>query len=341
MPEALVPVTLLTGFFGVGKTTAIRSFLARKPQTENWAILVNEFGEVPIDHTLMEGGTNSGVTVSEIPGGCMCCVKNIPMQVAIREIIQQIKPDRLLIEPTGLGHPAGIFDELERQELKEFIDLGAIICMVDPRFIKDPRVVNAGIFLDQVNIADILIASKSDLSSYENLQNYYKWANTLYPPKIMVGQATMGHLDFEILELSSLKRKVANFEQAHQEENNSSTKVFNQFTNTAAEKGIPVRLENEGHGFKACGWIFSRHDNFLRSALEQFIFPGWDLLEGVERLKGVFRIDHSWYYVDRLKDEVNMEAIAYRRDSRLEVIFPEEKLVNWNNLEDDLIKLLS
>ena len=340
MPEARVPVTLLTGFFGVGKTTAIRSFLARKPQTENWAILVNEFGEVPIDHTLMEGGSNSGVTVSEIPGGCMCCVKNIPMQVAIRKIVQQIKPDRLLVEPTGLGHPAGIFDELQKQELKEFIDLGAIICMVDPRFIADPRVMNAGIFRDQVNIADILIASKSDLSSCENLQNYYKWANSLYPPKIMVGQATMGHLDFEILELSSLKRKVANFEQAHQEENNSSPKVFNQFTNTVAEKGIPVRLENEGHGFKACGWIFSRHDNFLRSELEQFIFPGWDLLEGVERLKGVFRIDDSWYYVDRLKDEVTMEAIAYRQDSRLEIIFPEEKLVNWNNIECDLIKLL-
>ena len=118
-----VPTTLFTGFFGVGKTTAIRSLLARKPANENWAILVNEFGEIAVDQAVLEDGSTNGqenrLTIREIPGGCMCCVANVSMRMAITEILRRAKPDRLLIEPTGLGHPAGILDELRKDDLKD------------------------------------------------------------------------------------------------------------------------------------------------------------------------------------------------------------------------------
>ena len=65
-----VPTTLFTGFFGVGKTTAIRSLLARKPASENWAILVNEFGEIAVDQAVLKNDTENSVTIREIPGGC-------------------------------------------------------------------------------------------------------------------------------------------------------------------------------------------------------------------------------------------------------------------------------
>jgi len=101
---------LLTGFFGVGKTTTIRSLLSRKPENESWAILINEFGEVAVDQTALEINNETNVTIREIPGGCICCVMNVPMREAVAEIFQRSRPDRLLIEPTGLGHPAGILD---------------------------------------------------------------------------------------------------------------------------------------------------------------------------------------------------------------------------------------
>lgn len=65
-----VPTNIITGFLGVGKTTAILNLLKNKPENENWAVLVNEFGEIGIDGTLM---TDQGALIKEVPGGCMCC----------------------------------------------------------------------------------------------------------------------------------------------------------------------------------------------------------------------------------------------------------------------------
>lgn len=97
----MTKTNLITGFLGSGKTTTIRHLLAHKPDRERWAVLVNEFGEIGIDGALL---ADSGAVLKEIPGGCMCCVNGLPMQVGLNMLLQQAKPDRLLIEPTGLGH---------------------------------------------------------------------------------------------------------------------------------------------------------------------------------------------------------------------------------------------
>ena len=105
----MTKTNLITGFLGSGKTTSILHLLANKDPAEKWAVLVNEFGEVGIDGALL---ADSGAMVKEIPGGCMCCVNGLPMQVGLNTLLRQGKPDRLLIEPTGLGHPKQILDLL-------------------------------------------------------------------------------------------------------------------------------------------------------------------------------------------------------------------------------------
>lgn len=76
-----VPTNIITGFLGVGKTTAILHLLKSKPANERWAILVNEFGEIGIDGELIAGEQKSqtDVYIREVPGGCMCCVSGLPM----------------------------------------------------------------------------------------------------------------------------------------------------------------------------------------------------------------------------------------------------------------------
>ena len=107
-----VPTTIITGFLGVGKTSAILHLLTQKPAHERWAILVNEFGEIGIDKSLFEGQltADSGVFIREVPGGCMCCAASLPMQIALNQLLAASRPHRLLIEPTGLGHPAPRFE---------------------------------------------------------------------------------------------------------------------------------------------------------------------------------------------------------------------------------------
>lgn len=65
-----VPTNIITGFLGVGKTTAILHLLATKPAHEKWAVLVNEFGEIGIDGAIM---SEQGAMIKEVPGGCLCC----------------------------------------------------------------------------------------------------------------------------------------------------------------------------------------------------------------------------------------------------------------------------
>lgn len=123
---------LITGFLGSGKTTSILHLLAHKDPNEKWAVLVNEFGEVGIDGALL---ADSGALLKEIPGGCMCCVNGLPMQVGLNTLLRQGKPDRLLIEPTGLGHPKQILDLLTAPVYEPWIDLRATLCILDPRLL--------------------------------------------------------------------------------------------------------------------------------------------------------------------------------------------------------------
>ena len=105
-----IPTNIITGFLGVGKTTAIQQLLKQKPAHETWGILVNEFGQIGIDGTLLSAFTDTltdqteRIVVKEVPGGCLCCVAGLPMKMGLNMLISKAKPDRILIEPTGLGH---------------------------------------------------------------------------------------------------------------------------------------------------------------------------------------------------------------------------------------------
>lgn len=84
-----VPTNIITGFLGVGKTSAILHLLKSKSEGERWAVLVNEFGEIGVDGALFEGQhANAGeVFIREVPGGCMCCAAGLPMQVALNQLL--------------------------------------------------------------------------------------------------------------------------------------------------------------------------------------------------------------------------------------------------------------
>ena len=143
---------LIIGFLGSGKTTSILHLLANKDPAEKWAVLVNEFGEVGIDGALL---ADSGAMVKEIPGGCMCCVNGLPMQVGRNTLLRQGKPDRLLIEPTGLGHQKQILDLLTK------VMKGKTVLMVTHRLrglVSFDRIIvmDNGHIIEQGNHAELL-----------------------------------------------------------------------------------------------------------------------------------------------------------------------------------------
>ena len=106
-----IPTHVICGPLGAGKTSLIRSLLAQKPASERWAVLINEFGQIGLDAALLSTD-EAGISLAEVAGGCLCCVNGVPFQVGLSRLLRKAKPDRLLIEPSGLGHPTELLTQL-------------------------------------------------------------------------------------------------------------------------------------------------------------------------------------------------------------------------------------
>jgi len=125
-----IPTHLIGGPLGAGKTSLIRHLLEQKPAHERWAVLINEFGQIGLDAALLSTGED-GVTLAEIPGGCLCCVNGVPFQVGLGRLLRQAKPDRLLIEPSGLGHPAELLRQLAQAPWSTVLAVQPTVLVLD------------------------------------------------------------------------------------------------------------------------------------------------------------------------------------------------------------------
>lgn len=121
---------LIGGPLGAGKTSLIRSLLAQKPAGERWAVLVNEFGEIGLDAALLATDVD-GVAIGEVAGGCLCCVNGVPFQVGLGRLLRRARPDRLFIEPSGLGHPLALWKQLQAPPWSGVLALQPLVVVLD------------------------------------------------------------------------------------------------------------------------------------------------------------------------------------------------------------------
>ena len=152
----------------------MRHLLANHPADETWAVLVNEFGEVGVDgHLLAE----QGVVVQEVAGGCLCCVAAPAFTTGLNRLIRQHRPDRILIEPSGLGHPAQVLETLSGPLYAGVLDVRATVCLMDARHLSSPRHREHPNFQDQIHLADVLVANKADLYAADDIAAFEDFAD--------------------------------------------------------------------------------------------------------------------------------------------------------------------
>ena len=159
-----LPLSVITGFLGSGKTTLIRRLLAR-PEFARTAVIVNEFGDIGLDHELIESAEEDLV---ELSTGCLCCAMRGDLAVAVQRLFakrsQGAAFDRILLETTGLADPAPILQSLLADAaLRARVTLDRVVVTVDA--------VNAHATLDahavsrkQAALADLLLITKTDLA---------------------------------------------------------------------------------------------------------------------------------------------------------------------------------
>jgi G3E family GTPase len=304
----MVPTNLFTGFLGVGKTTAVIDLLKHRAAGSRWAVLVNEYGDVSIDGAMIEGETPDGVSVREVGGGCVCCASAPHLPVAIHFLLLESRPERLLIETTGLGHPARLLDSL-RRDYRGRLDIRATIGIVDPADFAKPEMRANPIFVDQIQLADVLVMNKLDAASPELVADFDCWANGLFPPKLLIAGTTRGRLDPAWLDLTASDERLPVYPEAH-------------------EHPTPPGVA------PACrGWVFDPSCVFDEEKLLALLGE----TKGVSRLKGVFRLPDEWVAVNRVGTAVTVTPTAYRRDSRLEVF---SDALDWSRFEEDLKRCL-
>jgi G3E family GTPase len=338
--QTRIPANLITGFLGSGKTTAIRALLEGRPSGERWSILINEFGTVSIDQTEFDDG-DAEVKVQELAGGCMCCTMSAIMTPLLARFLHQTRPDRLIIEPSGLRHPALLIDQLRGPGFRELVELRATVCLVDPQNFEKPLLGDSAVFHDQIQMADVVALNWTDRRSRETIDRCRVWIERFDPPKMLVTETSFGRLDPRCLDQDSTlvrpprfgdahepeRRGVAAYHPGHPSHHEPATPI-----DRSPQPGNPLRFENSGQGQWACGWIFSPEDVFNRDALLDLL----GYLRPVLRLKGIFRCEDDWWKIQRAGNETSFHPSVYRRDSRLEIIIP-YKTSGWPDLETKLL----
>ncbi|TQI81309.1 G3E family GTPase [Serratia fonticola] len=321
----MTKTNLITGFLGSGKTTTIRHLLAHKPENERWAVLVNEFGEIGIDGALL---ADSGAVLKEIPGGCMCCVNGLPMQVGLNMLLQQAKPERLLIEPTGLGHPKQILALLTQETYSGWIDLLATICLLDARQLSQPRYHENENFRDQLAAADIIIANKMDTWQLPETQALQEWQRQ-YSHGRPIYNVERGCMNIKLLDQPRTNRTELPDAQHHHGQPQTKGLAALRLPENARWR----RALNQGQGFTSCGWIFDHETRFDTIGMME-----WIRLAPVDRAKAVVRIAEGSLLINRQGQDLNIETRPVPPlDSRIELIHSGE--ANWNSLQAALFKI--
>lgn len=122
-------IDIFSGFLGAGKTTLIRRMIEGAYPGEKLVILENEFGDVAVDDIFLK---DTGVKITRISSGCICCSMTGDFRASIRSIVEWMAPDRILLEPSGIGRLSDILNTL-RQFCGEFVEVSGVVTVVDVR----------------------------------------------------------------------------------------------------------------------------------------------------------------------------------------------------------------
>ncbi len=273
----MIPTILLTGFLGAGKTTLLNRLIGHY-RSKRSVLLINEFGSVGIDGTLLRQGNYEKVELNKGSLFCICIRTDFIKEV--ERIADRIKPDLLIIEATGLADTDEMEKMLSLPSLRNRIRLKACVCLVDAtNFIKIRKYAKAPV--SQVESADIVLLNKSDLVDNDALDKVKESVKSLAP---MTPVIATKYADLDVGLLDNLDRKGTI---ADELPGSGLPDPFNSMT-----------LESDK------GFTFDSFNQFL-DKIKEVVF----------RLKGFARIDGKEYIVDGTTEKAELkDALAHFND---------------------------
>jgi G3E family GTPase len=190
-----VPLVVVTGFLGSGKTTLVNRLLARRGargEPTKLGVVVNELGEIGIDGALLGGDA----TQVELPGGCVCCALGDDLERTLIELIARTPGlSAIVLETTGVAEPLPIAWAAERAPLSEHVRLAAIVTVVDAANFAASRPVSASVDAQVVN-ADVVLVTKSEIAGDRDTAAAIAAVNQLAPRVVPRLGTTEAHAEW-------------------------------------------------------------------------------------------------------------------------------------------------
>ena len=177
----MIKIYVISGFLGAGKTTLIKKLFASDLKNEKVVLIENEFGEIGVDGAFLK---DSGVQIKEINSGCICCSLVGDFSKSMKEIVEKFSPDRIIIEPSGVGKLSDIIKAIEKVE--EPLKINIVATVVDGGKCK-MYFKNFGEFYDdQIKQANTVIVSKTDKLGEEKILAAVELIKSLNPHATIV-----------------------------------------------------------------------------------------------------------------------------------------------------------
>ena len=305
-----IPTHVIAGPLGAGKTSLIKHLLAQRPANERWAVLINEFGQIGLDAALLTRDAD-GIALGEVAGGCLCCVNGAPFQIGLGRLLRKARPDRLFIEPSGLGHPAQLL-----RQLQEAPWLG-VLAVQPSVLVLDAQALAAGKPLpvtqqEALGSAGLLLLNKS-----ENLDTGDHQRIVAQLPARRVYWTQQARLPLS--ELPGLEAKavagVDNFIQP---------KGMAQMPTVWTDPEVPICLSQEQEGGWSIGWRWHPSQTFDSARVGRWLESlAW------RRAKLVIHSSDGWVSANALDNStLDWQSSEWRRDSRIELIFSEPQEID-------------
>ncbi len=322
-PTKAIPTHIISGFLGAGKTTVLQYLLSQKPEHEIWAVLMNEFGQIGIDQQLMP--QSNGFAIQELLGGCLCCSSQLPMQIALSRLISENKIDRLFIEPTGLGHPAQLLEQLTEPHWLQHLSMRSLVTVIDGSRLHDSDWSQQNLYQDQLKAAQVVVIShqdkmtEGDIFALETLKKEYE----AYQQKwILTSQGNLSIIEVDQI-YTGKKRLIQPLLKIQKNLTANEQPVIKQ---------LPYHYVESAQGYSVAGWKLPKSWTFNFYDVLDLLCEQKDWL----RIKAVFNTNEGWKSFNFNPNQFNYQTAQEGIDNRIEIIYQNER--EWLSFEEQLFQ---
>ena len=367
----------MTGFLGAGKTTLINQLLNTKPTGARWALLINEFGRIGIDAALLKNSQSDDtgndddkeISISEVSGGCICCTSQLPLQIALTRLLSDHRPQRLIIEPTGLAHPRELLRQLSEPHWQTALSMQAVITVLSARQWQNEKYRQHDGFQAHVRAADIVIINRYEQLDQTCQQEIQHWiahlnasAQIIWSPSLEEYENPNNTAVTSFIKKLTLCLNTPTQTIQHTEDSSSSRIRLQPLkpllsSNTTAKSSdiavtinadisandeLPYRYHDEHkdlfqQSISLGGWRLPAQWIFDAKRLQQWLLqlPNW------QRIKGVINTSDGWLQLNFTPDSLSTTTTSAQVDSRLEIIMLSEKSQEkWAIWDSELMALI-